>query len=211
MVAQEFPSNQLPKFDDIWNDVNWMRESRIVISPSLGILAYPSLEDDRPIVLWDIANQRELARIPHGDFYNSPKWSPDGTKLLTSAPPDYSDYGRRDLFVIDASGEIERLTYFAVNNPEFQGLYQWSPTGDQIVFLRRNKDSDPYTGVLTTLEVSSKKLIGFCVEFTGEPIWSPDGRFIALPNSELNSTQIVDVENSETWVLENAYLLGWMR
>ncbi len=97
-----------------------------VYSPDLTRVIYPESGPDTPILLWDVVNQREVARIHGGGYYGStPRWSPDGTHFVISAfpretilgigyanvPDDYPAMGGSELLSVGMDGEIQRLTY----------------------------------------------------------------------------------------------------
>ena len=99
--------------------------SRIVPNPTLTYLVYPSMSWD--LILWDLVNSREVQRVHEMDYQNTPWWSPDGTRFITSVPIEnkLSDgekhiiiydglpyVGGNELIMINQEGIIKRITYF---------------------------------------------------------------------------------------------------
>lgn len=78
------------------------------------------------IVSWDGSGHRPLITGPAS--YSSPRWSPDGGRLLYASS---DEHGNRQLFVrwMD-TGETAKLT----NLQESPGGFTWSPDGSRIAF-----------------------------------------------------------------------------
>jgi Tol biopolymer transport system component len=103
---------------------------------------------------------------------NNARWSPDGKRLVFSAPTARSD---GDLFVINADGSGLRLL---LSTPRLEWPSDWSPNGKKILFTRE---------LLGGTDVYSMSADGSNVRrlthARGEDIggtWSPDGTRIVF-------------------------------
>lgn len=113
-----------------------------------------------------------------------PDWSPDGSQVAFVA----EDFGGKDIWVSDVSGENAALLY---NSPEampFADFPAWSPDGTQIVVA--TYDREP------TVEVSSRSTLSLIDAATGSseeiavfegahqvvayPRWAPDGNALVM-------------------------------
>jgi Tol biopolymer transport system component len=154
-----------------------------VISPPFGKIVFESTQDgNREIYSMnaDFTNQTRLTDDLADD--RSPKWSPDGTKILFQSNRDGSF---SEIYTMNADGSNPvRLTINSI-----QDQYpDWSPDGSKIVFVRGNSlPSEIWTmdaNGLNQVQItgsSANSLLG-----ETEPSWSPDGlriAFSANPNS----------------------------
>jgi Tol biopolymer transport system component len=79
-----------------------------------------------------------VQKVGEPDLYNSPSFSPDGTRLLVSKFD--SQVGHADIWTIDlASGKQTRLT----NDPSPKSLPLWSPDGKYIYYTSFRGDEAP--------------------------------------------------------------------
>jgi eukaryotic-like serine/threonine-protein kinase len=106
-----------------------------------------------------------------------PAWSPDGKKLLYSAPSGGKALGI-DIWMLD----LEKLDQPAVNLSQMQGEDNeaaWSPDGNLIAFTNRGANGNDLRQLyLMNADGSSKqRLSRDYQEFS--PAWSPDGVYLA--------------------------------
>ncbi len=118
----------------------------------------------------------DLKQVTDGPGFNwTPRWSPDGRRLLfettRNEPPGGGEAGgHRDLYVMDADGShLTNLT---------EGSYghnaSWSPDGKFIAYMK-------YGDIFTMKsDGSEKKNISKAKTRDSEPAWSPDGQWIAF-------------------------------
>jgi hypothetical protein len=206
--------NHIDNYRNISYDVNWAPSIAVVINPRFDYLIYPAWGDDAPIILWDMKSKMEVARIHYGSRRTSPRWSPDGTQFVISAPPQFDGYenidddlpnkGGNDLFLVSNTGVVKRLTYFATLNTSWQKFYHWSPDGQYIAFLLQTGDfGDIESGELAIVNVKTREVTQYCVG--GIAYWTSDGRYILL-------SQIDENLNSRAYLLDprksNAYLIA---
>jgi len=214
---QEYP-NFSPRF---YNRITWLPDTDLIINPKFKYLIYPSWEDSLPVILWDIDSNREVARIHNGDRESTPKWSPDGTRFVIGAPPQITGYKNiddglpnkigNDLFLVSYTGKVERLTYFTVEEKSWQSLYSWSPDGQYIAFLLETGDfGNIDSGDLAIVNVKTGEVTQYCIG--GIPIWTSDGRYILLSQTDDNfksSVYLLDLQSSDTFLIaEDAYAIG---
>jgi Tol biopolymer transport system component len=207
-----------PNFNDIHNDVFWTPDSRLIPSPKFGYLIYPVFEG---VVLWDIDSQQEVARINGALSASTPEWSPDGTRFVISASPEFQDYtntngelsykGGFELFLVNYTGEIERLTYFSIEEISFQRSYHWSPDGQHILFLLQTGSfGEIDSGDLAVVNVNTGEVTLYCVG--GFADWTSDGRYILLTQTDNNlktSEYLLDPQSAYTYLIaEDAYAIG---
>ena len=108
--------------------------------------AWPSLSPDGRKVVW-IADLRERMPVVITDLESgesrdltpeklataeSPRWSPDGLRIVFVSTRDSGDLGRNDIFVMDADGaNVRNLT----RHPAEDFDPKWSADGRSIVFV----------------------------------------------------------------------------
>jgi TolB protein len=112
----------------------------------------------------------------------SPKWSPDGTKIVFTSVRD-GDY---DVYVMNADGSGQAdLT----NTTDFEYQPDWSPDGTKIIFATsRDGDSEIYT-----MNVDGSNPVNISNSPASDefvPTWSPDGNRIAFSSNRDGNTEI---------------------
>ncbi|HEY2785632.1 MAG TPA: hypothetical protein VGJ05_11745 [Fimbriiglobus sp.] len=124
--------------------------------------------------------------IPHKAFEESPRWSPDGKRLLWVSTRD----GNPEIYSVNAEGkDLKRLT----NEIALDLHPAWSPDGKRIAFSSgRSGRQKIYTMKSDGSEV--KRLT------TGDhldawPAWSPDGKRIAFVSHRSG--------NADIWLIDS--------
>jgi TolB protein len=124
--------------------------------------------------------------------YQSPVWSPDGTRMALIANPDNAAAGEGTLAIAHGDGSHLRVlqTVTPASSPA------WSPDGRQIAFTEGqgnaivvvNADG---SGWRQLVPARSARISGT----VAEPSWSPDGRQVAFVSgsAEVGSIYVVDV------------------
>ena len=191
-----------PFFDVI---IRLLNGANVAYSPDTTLAFYP--HKDGSAVLYDVSNKKELAHVVLPNWGELPKWSPDGKYIsVIATPPNTSqDAAKKDFYLISRDGkQIQRLTYLAEQLDRVSiKEYTWSPDSTRIAFwLNTNfplaKDEIvPYE--LAIVDVKSGAVTNYCMSYQNhnatpeelasragvfiEPIWSPDGRQLLVPNS----------------------------
>lgn len=131
----------------------------------------------------DGSGLRQLTANTAHDF--NPTWSPDGSKIAFQS---YRN-GQYEIYVMNADGSQQtRLT----TNDAYDGMPDWSPNGQKIAFVS-NRSSSWRIWVMNAdgsnpLQLSSQAL-------SQNPIWSPDGNYIAYDADGNNDSW------QELWVM----------
>jgi Tol biopolymer transport system component len=145
--------------------------SRIVfIDRSNGAATHPAAV--LVVMNTDGTGRRELSNRVHHE--STPSFSPDGSRIAFAAVD-------RNIYVIDQTGsDLKALTASPIDTslivPSFSGVIpQWSPQGDRIVVL------SPASGLFGIVVLRADTVNRGSYSLDGDyPIWSPDGRKIAL-------------------------------
>lgn len=221
-------------FGRFWDYASVTRTS---INPTASYLVYPAeiIENHQfvshEIVLWGIQEEREIFRLSAFWSLSLPSWNSTGDEFLTSAPPEYSESesgvwtsNGNELFAVGVAGTLRRLTYMTAVAPVFQYDYIWSPNDEKVAFRLQYMDEgiwglpDDYSSI-AVLDIASEHVDNLCIEALYRPVWSPDGRYIAITGrneSEDNQQYeliIIDLlQNKAYKLLEQGYLYiqGWM-
>lgn len=142
-----------------------------------GKVVFLSQRDGTNIWLYDLetGDLTQLTNRPHTDW--APALSPDGERIAWHAKdPDSNNW---DIWVMNVDGsDMVNLT----NTGEaLDMLPEWSPDGEQIVFVsnRDNVAGDNRDIYIMNADGSDVQRVAGGPYHDIEPIWSPDGAYIA--------------------------------
>ena len=145
----------------------------------------------------------ESRRLTKGVAATDPAWSPNGSKIAFTRREevgDYTTYSEDDVFVMNSKGGGQRQLTADVEG-EHAGQPEWSPDGQEIVFMRG--EAIPATLPARPGELFLMKPDGTDVRPLTRgardlhPAWSPDG-------SEIAFTRAVEPPFAGVWVVDAA-------
>jgi Tol biopolymer transport system component len=129
--------------------------------------------------------------IPCAGTFSHPTWSPDGREIafevffgilcpLKLLAPAYTTAEPHQLAVAEADGTGQRLLHVDGYEP------RWSPDGTHLAYVERTKHGFPLAAMPGTT-AGVVRLDGGQAHSLGagtQPVWSPDGRALALPTGQ---------------------------
>ena len=137
---------------------------RAIWSPD-GAQLLTSGVDDGTARVWDVKRGEELMNIPNLVFASASDWSAGGEYLAVG--------GSDGLIHVLEPGKNREIRALSGTRPRITSL-QFSPNGDRLLAVGDNNLVNIYD--LTEAAIS----IRFGIENISGPVWSPDGRQIAL-------------------------------
>jgi hypothetical protein len=203
-----------------------LEHSSVVYDPSLNLVVYPeTAADGEYIVLWERRSTTALARLrDFGGFHHAPLWTVDGETFAIAVEPERSDQPGQlveEWFSVSRIGQVAQLTRFGDYFQRAQiGEGSLSPDGNHIAFWLNASPSECPAESLAILEIDSHRVIDYCLRGSdseaapaGQPVWSPDSRYIAVDSYYNASSHAIVVDTEQNWAAdlhENAIPKGWL-
>jgi hypothetical protein len=211
--------------------------TRTVYDRFFSRVVYPAWDgQDNSLVLWDINNQREIARWYGGfqELGSAPQWLRDDSQFIVGIPPkftkwksnipheNYSDeypyLNGYDLFRINRGGEMQRLTYLTTEYNAAEEAISVSPNEDHVAFWLNLNFPNNETRQLAILELETGAITNFCFsggELLFAPIWSPNSENLAVTiyHTATRSSEvfIIDISIGVAFKIgENVDVKGWL-
>lgn len=201
----------------------WRRVGHsVVYNADLSRAVY--LDDEYTLVVWDIAQSRELWRWndPINVLTQNPVWSPDGHHLaLTKVVTDGQNGPWISILLVNSSGAVTQSRPL-IPSAELASDMRWSPDGRYIFFLWRSTENELLHLVLW--DATGDKVIDCVANVAELPVWSPAGsQFLirlrasggaATPDPDTGlETIIVDMDLQKAFRLPNPLAdepIAWM-
>jgi len=215
---KEFNSSDFPK-----SNKDQTGYSYLYPNPQITRIVYLTYDADKSIALFDLKSKSQLIEIYFSD--GIPIWTRDGKEFAIGTALNFDKYsnfsddlpylGGDEIFLIDATAKIRRLTFLATQYPNnYYSFLSWSPTEEHIAFDLQNV-SQPNFG-LSILNIDTGEIVNYCIQDNWDYIyWSPDGKQIAFTRGNgfesYKAAYILDLEENLAFkVADNATVAGWV-
>ena len=215
---------------------DWRGAGPIIYDPSLQRAVFAGAND--VYYLWDVEDGKSLASVQTISFLQfptkAPQWSPDGSQVLLAAPNKSLDYANDELFSINSTGAITKLTdLMSIYSKASIDRYNWSPDRQYAALFFEAAPSKYIGERLALLNPSTKEFTSYCIQgdvtgnyrknirhlyddqiYTGV-LWSPDSQQIIVENrvaDNLSKIILVDIAPNIAFdVMDgNFQPIGWM-
>jgi hypothetical protein len=158
-------------------------------------------------ILWDTVAKKKLWETSEKADYR-PSWSPDGEYLAVSI--GFEEYAT---FILNHDGhEIQRID-------NLSGAPAWSLDGLQVAgyWVNSRTCAPDLPSGLAIFDLITETIDVYCVGsslyVTLPPVWSPDGRWIAVQDEFQDVFRVIVIdlaENKAFEVTRDATVVGWM-
>ncbi len=163
---------------------------------------------------FDLADNN-VAALTRGAFNHWwPAWSPDSKRLVfvSKRGGDPDRHMNYDLYTIDRDGQNEKqLTTFIGNDnePYWESRPQWSPSGQQIAYLRSGEDKwiyyAPWQLAVVDVNTGNESLAANIDRCFTHPQWSADGKAIyaLIEHSRVTHLSRIDLKTAKVTALSS--------
>jgi Tol biopolymer transport system component len=128
----------------------------------------------------------ELWRGEGAQVFGGPAISPDGRYVAFSV----RQHGQSLLYVMGADGTNARIV---ANSLDLEGAPAWAPDGQSITSAV-NDHGIPH---LFRVSIDGRSPAAFVGEYSVDPVWSPDGRFVVYSGPDIGTTFSVKAVTAE--------------
>jgi dipeptidyl aminopeptidase/acylaminoacyl peptidase len=150
------------------------------VAPRLGadFLLYVSSRGERQGI-WSLMHgaTREIWSSAHSRIVGRPTIAPDGRRIAFSV----EDSGRTLLYMMDNDGSHVRVL---ADSLALRGSPGWAPDGQSVVSAAV-RDGEPR---LTRIFLNGDSPLPLLSQYSIDPVWSPDGRFLVYSGADVGTT-----------------------
>jgi Tol biopolymer transport system component len=150
------------------------------VAPRLGadFLLYVSWRGEKQVI-WSLAHgaTREIWSSVHLRIIGGPSIAPDGRRVAFSV----EDSGRTLLYILNNDGSQLRVL---ADSLALRGNPAWAPDGQSVVSAVI-RDGEPR---LTRIFLNGAPPLPLVSEYSIDPVWSPDGRFVIYSGADVGTT-----------------------
>src|SRR3989304_1845640 len=231
-----------PSYPNMWiiwveKAFNWgsFNTSGTIYDSQLTRVIYPISDEQKSgVVLWDLADQKELTSL-FGGFGNQPKWRPGEGGFIINLSVRFNSNVRmnEEFFYVDISGNVKQITNLNEADGDTSiGFFNWSPDGNFVAFWLSVEQAVNYPDIyphspvgypnrLGILNFDNGTVIDTCIPgdlSISPPIWSLDGQYLVTEDyygTDFPFTGRVFLanlsKNTVTIIAENVSPIGWMQ
>jgi Tol biopolymer transport system component len=150
------------------------------VAPRLGadfLLFVSRRGETQTISLLAHGTAREIWSSAHARIVGGPAIAPDGKRIAFSVQDGYKTL----LYILDSDGSHGRVL---ASSLALRGNPAWAPDGQSVVSAVI-RDGEPR---LTRIFLSGDPPLPLVSEYSVDPVWSPDGRFLVYSGADVGTT-----------------------
>ena len=168
-------------------------------SPDGKKLAYVSFESKTSVVyIQDIQTGAREKVASNPGINSAPAWSPDGSRLALTLSKD----GNPEIYILHITSKLlQRIT----DNPAIDTEPTWSKDGKTLAFTS-DRGGSPQIYTTSVDGGGQVKRISFSGNYNAGPVYSPDGKQIAVVHGDGNTYRIglLDPDTGQVTILSES-------
>jgi Tol biopolymer transport system component len=140
----------------------------------------------------------QTSLVATGAWDDYPRWAPDGQRISLSTTAETQGVPNSEIFVRRPNGSLQQVTSSTAEDQ----WADWSPDG-RIIFTEGYKDASDWDIYIVNADGSNRTVWRDDADCDVQPIWSPDGNWIAFLRitNDTNGNGRVDYEDAgSVWV-----------